>query len=827
MTTLANRLWNYGTERVGRRNVLTLLLLVVIMGSVAQGISDAVRGLDMVLLWLLSVVAVFVGWWLGQTEVTRRRAALTTVGLGTLAVLFRVGRLDQNLWEIISSGARWAFASARWLFTWLELWLSNAVPARPPFPGGDAFVAALSGLGQGVGTLLVRTQSWVVALLDGASIYDPVAAAVVWGLVLWLAGAWAGWMIRRRYQPLLAVLPAAILMATALSYVWGSPYILLILVGSTLMLLSVVSHNQREDRWEGQGVDFSRDLRTEMLWMVFLLTLGALLLGVIVPSVSVDDVADFFRELTEPDREVGEGARGVAESLGLEQRTEPEEKSDLDRARVGGLPRRHLIGSGPELEHRVVLVVRTGDLPPMPEQALLESPPRYYWRSAAYDHYTGRGWFVGGTTTTPYDPGEQAGSSSEPFHRRVRQEVQVVGETNNMMHTAGQLITADAAFFVAWRPPGDIFAATTEAESYRADSLVPVVSEELLLEVPTDYPDWVIERYMQLPEGTPERVLGLARDLTATEPTPYERAVAIESYLRENYPYTLEVDVPPPSQDVVEYFLFDLRKGYCDYYATSMVVLARAAGLPARLAVGYASGTYEASRARYVVTQADAHAWVEVYFPGYGWIPFEPTAGRPPLNRPTEMEPIEWPEAETESLRPPPREASRAARLWYVVVGGVLALSALLFMLGMQIDLLWLRLLPPEQLSTRLYHRLRRTGERLRTPQRPGDTPYEYAAVLTRHLNALAKERDRGSWMAPVGAEIETLVKGYARAWYAPQRVDDDDPYTVLTTWRRLRWRLWLARLWQRFRRRRPAFRRREIRRPDEGLVLPPRPTGA
>jgi transglutaminase-like putative cysteine protease len=81
-------------------------------------------------------------------------------------------------------------------------------------------------------------------------------------------------------------------------------------------------------------------------------------------------------------------------------------------------------------------------------------------------------------------------------------------------------------------------------------------------------------------------VLALARDLTATEPTPFDRARAIEAYLR-TYPYTLDLPSPKLDRDVVDYFLFDLRQGYCDYYATSMVVLARAAGLPARLAVGY------------------------------------------------------------------------------------------------------------------------------------------------------------------------------------------------------------------------------------------------
>ncbi len=92
-------------------------------------------------------------------------------------------------------------------------------------------------------------------------------------------------------------------------------------------------------------------------------------------------------------------------------------------------------------------------------------------------------------------------------------------------------------------------------------------------------------------------------------------------------------------------FLFDLQMGYCDYYATSMVVLSRAVGLPARAVVGYVGGQYEEENDRYLVSEADAHTWVEIYFGEFGWIPFEPTAAmdlivddEPSLPLPPELE---------------------------------------------------------------------------------------------------------------------------------------------------------------------------------------------
>jgi transglutaminase-like putative cysteine protease len=174
--------------------------------------------------------------------------------------------------------------------------------------------------------------------------------------------------------------------------------------------------------------------------------------------------------------------------------------------------------------------------------------------------------------------------------------------------------------------------ATSPVNTYRATSLVATVDVETLRDIWPDYPEWVRTRYLALPP-LPERVTALARDITATAPSLYDRAEAIERYLRTNYTYTLDVPAPPPGRDPVDYFLFDLGEGYCDYYASAMVVLARASGIPARLVVGYVGGTYDPVQALYTVREANAHSWVEVYFPQVGWVEFEPTASQPGFQR--------------------------------------------------------------------------------------------------------------------------------------------------------------------------------------------------
>jgi transglutaminase-like putative cysteine protease len=148
------------------------------------------------------------------------------------------------------------------------------------------------------------------------------------------------------------------------------------------------------------------------------------------------------------------------------------------------------------------------------------------------------------------------------------------------------------------------------------------------LPLPEDY-----AIHLQLPDTVTTRTRQLTAQVTGEQETLYGKAQAIETYLRQ-YEYDLNISEPPATvDDVADYFLFDLRKGYCDYYTTAFIVMARLAGLPARFATGYTAGAWDPSGQAWVITEAAAHSWPEVYFPDYGWIPFEPTASRPTLSR--------------------------------------------------------------------------------------------------------------------------------------------------------------------------------------------------
>jgi hypothetical protein len=134
------------------------------------------------------------------------------------------------------------------------------------------------------------------------------------------------------------------------------------------------------------------------------------------------------------------------------------------------------------------------------------------------------------------------------------------------------------------------------------------------------------EEYTRLSGNIPERVRELASNLTAECKSDYEKVVLLESYLRNNYTYTLSASNVPEDKDFVDYFLFEDTKGYCTYYATAMTVLLRSLNIPARYVEGYVLPEDSNDDQIFTITNRNAHAWVEVYFEGFGWLTFEPTS---------------------------------------------------------------------------------------------------------------------------------------------------------------------------------------------------------
>ncbi|HLZ47440.1 MAG TPA: transglutaminase domain-containing protein, partial [Candidatus Limnocylindria bacterium] len=168
--------------------------------------------------------------------------------------------------------------------------------------------------------------------------------------------------------------------------------------------------------------------------------------------------------------------------------------------------------------------------------------------------------------------------------------------------------------------------------TYTTTSLVSKATKDELRKATTAYPATIRTTYLQLPPSVPARVKDLAVQITESKATPYDKAEAIETYLRNTYKYSTVVKPAPAGRDPVDYFLFDLKADFCEYFASSMAVMLREVGVPSRVVEGFTPGELDNSQ-RYAVKELNAHAWVEAYFPQYGWIEFEPTPSELPFDR--------------------------------------------------------------------------------------------------------------------------------------------------------------------------------------------------
>ena len=248
-----------------------------------------------------------------------------------------------------------------------------------------------------------------------------------------------------------------------------------------------------------------------------------------------------------------------------------------------------------------------------------------YWREGAYTTYTGSGW------SRPDDASPLQGEVYPDAEGERLEQTVTAKSTMTVVPTAWKPVSVEgaAADGTQVTPRGAVrVTEPIEAnETYTVVSRVNRPSPDELRGLGRDYPTEVRERYTALPDSLPDRVVDKTDEITAGDDDPYAQAAAIEAWLEANKEYDLNAS--KPEGDFVDGFLFEQDEGYCEYFATSMVVMLRSQGVPARYVTGFSPGQPGAD-GQYVVRGMNAHAWVEVYFPEEGWVRFDPT---PPTDR--------------------------------------------------------------------------------------------------------------------------------------------------------------------------------------------------
>ena len=471
-----------------------------------------------------------------------------------------------------------------------------------------------------------RLASWVrQTVLGGELGTDPLMFPVVMSILFWLMTYLAMWFSFRAHSLWAALLPSGVTFLLNLYY--GPERIGLALVPYLLLiLLFTVRFNlyTQETSWKHRTVRYDTDIVYTFLRYGATLSILAILLAWVVPAAASSERAEiFFSRFGEPWERVKEEWIRLFSTLQSE-RTQPSYASFGSTLELGG-------------------PIRLGNVPLMDVQ----SPTGRYWRAAVYERYTGQGWIVGDTETTFLDAGEPPGEMVPHEARRViTQTFTLYMPGSTQLYAVGEpeqfSVPIRASLVRVESPDGRPQVATLAMASSRyklkGDDKYVVIStiasadEGAMRQSGRGFPEW-IDRYLALPDDLPQRVRDLAQEITAGYDNIYDKAAALQNYLRE-YTYNEQIERPPMGVDRVDYFLFETKEGHCNYYASAMAVMARSVGIPARVAAGYTQGDWERDARVFRVRQYHSHAWVEVYLPRFGWVEFEPTASQSLIVRP-------------------------------------------------------------------------------------------------------------------------------------------------------------------------------------------------
>jgi hypothetical protein len=491
----------------------------------------------------------------------------------------------------------------------------------------------------------------------------------------------------------------------------------------------------------------------------------------------------------------------IGQALGLQVQPPSNDRTNLNDP--GILPRRHLIGSPPELSRQVALII-TMDRPDV-EQAEIDEehfPQQLYFKSMSFDQYTGRGWKTSSTMRQEFQANQELVTGAADNHLLITQTIQFGLQPGRALYYVGVPFKVSQATVMERRETSDnqidLYALSSKKSSQVdhliIQSLYPKVGEIQLREAHQNYPQWVLDRYLQLPQELPNEVRELASQIAQNLTNPYDQARAIEMYLR-SYPYSLQIPPPPDSGDISAYFLFELKTGYCDYYATAMTVLARAAGIPARLVMGYAGGLYNPEEKRHILTAANAHSWVEIYFPGIGWIEFEPTAALDSIARLSDVAI----EQQQEITLQPTHQQEFSIRYHTLALLAAAIIASLIILSSMVIFIEKHRLsrLTPTLAASMVFQGFVKLARSLNIQTQPNPTPNEWLDDFSNHPDLHKQNSLFHLLLRNEASKLQAIIQNYNLASYSLLSVNQEQQQASIQSWFSIRMRLALLIIWK------------------------------
>jgi len=480
---------------------------------------------------------------------------------------------------------------------------------------------------------------------------DSLLFLLLMAVLFWFVSVYAGYSLTRHGKAWLAILPVGLVLLVIHSFdslVTRRAWYLAAFIFFGLLLVSrmVFVHIQAE--WKKSRTALPPHLGLEFIRIAVIATTMLVIFVWAVPALAGSVRA--IEKAWQPVRDTWNISQDYFDNIFASLQTS-----------VGIIPdyysKNALLGRGNPLDDTVKFVVKAaGELP---------EDFRLYWRARNYDKYENGVWFTTQSKTRIINPEDTDLQFTYGFRRMKRTfEIITAGRMSTLFSPNDPLwVNRKSLVELNQNPVGVIDVSSLRAnpnleagQAYRVQASLSYVSEEQLRNAGTEYPDWILERYLQIPESITPRTIELAYEITEGIQNPYDKTVAITRYLRNNIEYTDTVPEQPQDREAVDWMLFDLKQGFCNYYATAQVIMLRAVGIPARFSIGYSQGEL-LNEDEYIIRQRDAHAWPETFFPEIGWIEFEPTVSQEILIRPfiIESDPDNTamqPESEFEEPRP-------------------------------------------------------------------------------------------------------------------------------------------------------------------------------
>jgi transglutaminase-like putative cysteine protease len=483
-----------------------------------------------------------------------------------------------------------------------------------------------------LGSLLVRMFDSVVLFFRNQPIYDSLFFILLTSIGFWLIGCYVGYRLTRHNSFLDAIFGAGLVILIVQIYdpwvplrAWG----LAVFIFVSLALLGRMHYLENKKGWKSKQVFQTSDTEWEFSRSILYSAALAVFIAWALPGAisSIKPISKAWRNFADPFTDRFVNAMTALESPYGASTSGDFYGSDL------------MLGNNAPISDTPVLFIET------PKAGL--EVLRYYWRGRTYDSYQDGHWVNSNSQRVNFDPAVNELDVEDPATReKVNMKVTINFPKQELLYAPAEVswFSREGKLLVAPMEEGNqevlgmlASPGLIAGNSYEVQAMIATPTIQELRNAGTEYPAWVTERYLQVPEEIEPQLRELAEKITASYTVPFDQAQVVTSYLRRTIEYQTTIEeTAPPGTDPLLWVLFDYQKGFCMYSASAEVLMLRTLGIPARMAVGFAQGTYDEERDRYTVARLDAHAWPEVYFPGIGWIEFEPTGNQQPLDRPRE-----------------------------------------------------------------------------------------------------------------------------------------------------------------------------------------------